>query len=245
MNGNTGNPLLEDFISNGGRCIHKWVDYFEVYHRCFQRYRGRPIVFVEIGVQNGGSTHMWRRYLGPQAKIIGVDIDPACKTLEKEGFEIWIGDQADPQFWEQFKRVHPAVDVVLDDGGHTMSQQIQTFNALFPILSDGGTYLCEDTHTSYFPRHGGGLRRDGTFHEFVKNLIDDMHAWYHAPLSHVDSAYMAKNLYSLAIYDSIVVMEKRRKNPPLILARGADGHRKNPPAMTHVDMRRAFGVPDG
>ena len=244
MSTNNGNPLLDDFMANGARCIHKWVDYFEVYHRCFERYRNRPVVFVEIGVQNGGSTHMWRRYLGDQAKIIGIDVDPACKALEQEGFEIWIGDQADPQFWERFKQVHPTVDLVLDDGGHTMAQQIQTFHSLFPALSNGGTYVCEDTHTSYFPAHGGGLRRPGTFHEYVKGLIDDMHAWYHAPLEQLNAAYMARNLYSLAIYDSIVVMEKRRKNPPLLLARGSDGHRKNPPAMTHVEMRRAFGVPD-
>jgi hypothetical protein len=240
----SGNPLLDDFMANAGRCIHKWVDYFDVYHRAFERYRGQPITFLEIGVQNGGSTHMWRRYFGPQARIIGVDVDPSCRALADEGFEIWIGDQADPQFWERFKQAHPRIDVVLDDGGHTMAQQITSFKALFPILSEGGTYLCEDTHTSYFPAHGGGRRRPGTFIEYVKGLVDDMHAWYHAPLADLSRADLAEHLYSLAFYDSIVVMEKRRKNPPLLLARGQEGHRKNPVAMSHVDMRRAFGVPD-
>ena len=242
--GTEGNPLLQDFIANGGRSIHKWVDYFEIYHRAFARYRGKPVTFVEIGVQNGGSTHMWRRYFGPQAKIIGIDIDPACKNLENEGFEIWIGDQADPYFWDKFCAKHPEVDVVLDDGGHTMQQQIVTFEALFPILKQGGIYLCEDTHTSYFPAHGGGLLREGTFLEYVKSLVDEMHAWYHGPLDELPQADIANTLYSLCVFDSIVVMEKRRKNPPLILARGNSGHIDNPPAMTHVDMRRAFGVPD-
>ena len=187
---------------------------------------------------------MWRRYLGSQAKIIGVDVDPQCKALEAEGFEIWIGDQASPEFWQRFTQAHPAIDVVLDDGGHTMRQQIVTFEALFPALLDGGTYLCEDTHTSYFPSHGGGLRRAGTFHEYVKALMDEMHAWYFAPVSQLGQAYFAQNLFSIAVYDSIVVMEKRKKNPPLILARGSQGHKKNPAAMSHVDMRRAFGVPD-
>lgn len=238
------NPPLQDFIANGGLSIHKWVDYFEVYHRAFERYRGRPITFVEIGVQNGGSTHMWRRYFGVQAKIIGIDIDPSCKALEKDGFEIWIGDQADPNFWEKFCAKYPEVDVILDDGGHTMLQQIVTFEALFPILRQGGTYLCEDTHTSYFPAHGGGLGRAGTFLEYVKGLIDEMHAWYHAPLANLPYLDIANHLYSIGVFDSIVVLEKRRKNPPLILARGNDGHIENPPAMTHVDMRRLFGIPD-
>ncbi len=238
------NPLLQDFIANCGRSIFKWVDYFEVYHRAFARYRGRPITFVEIGVQNGGSTHMWRRYFGAQAKIIGIDVDPSCKALEKDGFEIWIGDQADPNFWDEFCAKHPAADVILDDGGHTMQQQIVTFEALFPILRHGGTYLCEDTHTSYFPAHGGGMGRPGTFLEHVKGLIDEMHAWYHAPLSELKYSDIANQLYSIGIFDSIVVLEKRRKNPPLTIARGYDGHIQNPPAMTHVDMRRTFGIPD-
>lgn len=238
------NPLLHDFITNGGRSIHKWIDYFEIYHRAFARYRARPITFLEIGVQNGGSLHMWRRYFGPQARIIGIDVDPNCKALQKEGFEIWIGNQADPVFWKEFSRKTPVIDIVLDDGGHTMEQQTVTFDALFPILSNGGTYLCEDTHTSYFPAHGGGVQRPGTFLEYIKELIDDMHAWYHEPLATLDSSYMANHLYSIGVFDSIVVMEKRRKNPPLILARGYDGHIQNPSAMTHVEMRRMFGIPD-
>ena len=95
LNESEGNPLLQDFISNGGRSIHKWVEYFEVYHRVFSAFRGREITFLEIGVQNGGSLHMWRRYFGTQATIIGIDVDPSCKELEKDGFKIVIGDQAE------------------------------------------------------------------------------------------------------------------------------------------------------
>ena len=238
------NPLLGFFIRNGGLRIHKWLDYFEVYRRSLARLRGRPIKFLEIGVQNGGSARMWRHYLGPEAILIGVDVDPACKTLETENLEVCIGDQADPAFWQAFLARHPELDVVLDDGGHTMAQQIVTFEALFPALRHGGVYLCEDTHSSYFPAHGGGLRQPGTFHEYVKGLIDDMHAWYHAPLAEFPAAYMAQHLYSLAIYDSMVVMEKREKNPPLCLAHGQRGHAGNPAVMDHLDLRRAFGVPD-
>ncbi len=238
------NPLLAYFMRNGEEGIHKWVDYFEVYHRYFQRFRGQPVKFLEIGVQNGGSARMWRHYFGPQATIIGVDVDPSCRALERQGFEIWIGDQADPAFWKKFLAKHPDLDIVLDDGGHTMRQQIMTFECLFPRLKNSGVYLCEDTHTSYFPAHGGGLERAGTFHEHVKGLVDGMHAWYHAPLDRLEKEYWARNLYSVAFFDSIVVMEKRLRNPPLILARGSFGHVANPPAMDFAGMRRAFGVPD-
>jgi hypothetical protein len=187
---------------------------------------------------------MWRKYFGDQAKIIGVDIDPKCKSLEKDGFEIWIGDQADPKFWVEFSLKNPQIDIILDDGGHSMDQQITTLISLFPILTDGGTYLCEDTHTSYFPAHGGGLKSGATFLEAVKEMVDEMHAWYHAPLDRIGDSYLASHLYSIGIFDSIVILEKRKKNAPLLLARGHDGHIKNPPAMSHVEMRRAFGVSD-
>lgn len=243
MNGVADNPLLSYFIANGGVGIHKWVDYFEVYHRALSKFRGRPIKFLEIGMQNGGSAKMWRHYFGAQAHIIGIDVDPACKALESDDLEVWIGDQASPEFWEELLEDHPDIDVVLDDGGHTMQQQLVSFYTLFPRLKDGGVYLCEDTHTSYFPAHGGGVGVKETFHEHMKALVDGMHAWYFAPLGDLQKEYWASNLYSLSFFDSIVVAEKRVKNPPVALARG-QGHVNNPFAMTFLDMRRAFGVKD-
>ena len=239
-----GNPLLDYFIANGGPSIHKWIDYFEIYHRSFSRYRSLPITFVEVGVQNGGSARMWRDYFGPNARIIGIDIDPNCMALQEDGFEIWIGDQADPDFWQEFVQAVPSLDIVLDDGGHTMRQQIVTLQTLFPLLNNGGTYLCEDTHTSYFPKFGGGRGRPETFLEHVKSLIDDIHAFHHLPLSDIENSYMANNLHSISVFDSIVVLERRTKNPPVVLARGREGHISNPPAMTHIDVRRACGYPD-
>jgi len=240
----TGNPLLDEFMNHDGHYVHKWVHYFEFYHRHLQRYRGKAPKMVEIGVQNGGSANLWRKYLGDGAEIVGVDIDPACRALEREGFEIWIGDQEDQNFWKAFRRKHPAVDIILDDGGHTMRQQVQTFKSLFPALNESGTYICEDTHSSYFPTHGGGLGREGTFHELVKKLIDEMHAWYHMPLSKLEKSYIAQNLLSLSVYDSMVVMEKRRKTAPITLAQGREGRVNLPSAMTFLDMRRMFGVSD-
>ena len=235
--------LLSYFIKNGDVGIHKWIDYFEIYHRFFSRFRGSDIKFLEIGVQNGGSAKMWANYFGRSAKIIGIDIDPQCKNLESENLEIWIGDQADPNFLAKVIEAHPNFDIVLDDGGHTMAQQLTSFYTLFPNLNNGGLYLCEDTHTSYFPSHGGGFGSKETFHEHMKMLIDGMHAWYFSPVSNLPKEYWANHLYSLSFFDSIVVAEKRIKNPPVALARGR-GHVSNPLAMSFLDIRRVFGVPD-
>ena len=116
----SNHQLLASFINKSDRMVYKWIDYFEVYEKAFSAYRKKPVTFLEIGIQNGGSLQMWREFFGPEAKIIGIDVDPQCKALEAEGFEIWIGDQADPAFWAEFKTKNPSIDLVLDDGGHTM-----------------------------------------------------------------------------------------------------------------------------
>ncbi|MCA3716900.1 MAG: class I SAM-dependent methyltransferase [Brevundimonas sp.] len=192
-----GNALLDAFIAGPDRAVQKWIDYFDAYDRLLSPWRGRALTFLEIGVQNGGSLMMWRDYLGPEARIIGVDVDPNCRAMTEHGFEIWIGDQGDPAFWEQFKAAVPAIDVVLDDGGHTMRQQLVTFDALFPIVSNGGLFIVEDTHTSYFPSHGGGAPgHPGTWMGKVKDLIDQMHAWYHAPIDKADQVMAAVTIPS-------------------------------------------------
>ena len=82
-------------------------------------------------------------------------------------------------------------------------------------------------------------------HEFVKELIDQQHAWYHQPLAELaKDGYLARHLYALSVYDSIVVMEKRQKNPPFALVRGGEGHVNVPQTGSFIDLRRAFGVPD-
>ena len=97
----------------------KHTTYFPVYDVLLQRYQNTPITFVEIGVLNGGSLFMWRKFFGDSARIIGIDLNPEAKKWEEHGFEIFIGSQEDPTFWAEFCESVEEIDVVLDDGGHT------------------------------------------------------------------------------------------------------------------------------
>ena len=45
---------------------------------------------------------------------------------KKYGFEILIGDQSDPAFWDKQLKKISAIDVLVDDGGHSNLQQIIT-----------------------------------------------------------------------------------------------------------------------
>jgi hypothetical protein len=89
---------------------------------------------------------MWRDYFGPQAHIYGVDIEPDCLVYERDGTRVFIGDQADRSFWSKVRESVPALDIVIDDGGHRADQQIVSLEELLPFLRPGGIYLCEDIH---------------------------------------------------------------------------------------------------
>ena len=140
-----------------------------------------------------------------------MDIDPRCKKFEDDEISIEIGNQEDPNFWAAFREKYPRVDILLDDGGHMMNQQIVTFREMFPHVKDGGLYMCEDCHTSYWEQLGGGLKREGTFIEFTKNLVDEINA-IHTHATHSKKSlpvtYNTLNMGGLHFYDSIVVAEK-------------------------------------
>ena len=152
------NDLFKYWVQKEHRCLYKWFHYFPIYEKWFKDFRDTDLVFVEVGVYNGGSMQMWKDYFGKKAKIIGIDIDKRCKQFEEDQVTIEIGSQEDVNFWNAFKQKYPRVDILLDDGGHTMNQQIVTFMQMFPHIKDGGIYMCEDCHTSYWENYGGGVQ---------------------------------------------------------------------------------------
>jgi hypothetical protein len=207
------NDLEKYFEANKQRLIHKWMHYFEIYDRHFARFRGTDVHIVEFGVSQGGSLQMWKDYFGPRCKLYGVDINPHCKGFEEDGVTIFIGDQEDRKFLKSVSAGIPRIDILIDDGGHTMRQQIATFEELFGRVTENGVYLCEDLHTSYWKGWGGGYRRRNTFIEYSKRFIDGIHAW-HSQSRALKVDGFTRSAHSLHYYDSILVIEKRRIEQP-------------------------------
>jgi len=54
---------------------------------------------------------------------------PSAKKFESENVRIFIGSQEDKNFLQDLRSLIPHVDVLIDDGGHTMKQQVTTFEA--------------------------------------------------------------------------------------------------------------------
>jgi hypothetical protein len=185
----------------------KHQSYFHTYTGLFESLRGREIVFVEIGVLNGGSLFMWREYFGKQARIIGVDLNPEAVRWRDEGFEIHIGSQADPAFWKTFFAEVGTVDVILDDGGHTNRQQIVTVASCLSGINDGGMLIVEDVHTSYLAKFGNPSRY--SFINFAKHIVDAVNSRCSRLTRPVNNYW--KYVSSVAFHESVVVFRIDRR----------------------------------
>jgi len=142
------NKMLKSFKSSPYSSL-KWSNYFEVYENVLSKFVGKKITLVEVGIGNGGSLFMWKKFLGKKAKIIGIELNPEAKKFEKYGFKIFAGDQSDPLFWRKFYKKNGKVDILIDDGGHTNLQQITTLMESIENINKDGAILIEDTHTSF------------------------------------------------------------------------------------------------
>ncbi len=226
----TNGDLYRIFLDPGRRTrqVHKWHHYFDAYERHFGSFRGRPVRMLEIGVFKGGSLEMWRQYLGPKARITGLDIDPACKAYVTDGTQVFIGDQADPAFLYEVLAEVGAPDLVLDDGGHTANQQIVSFETLYPTMPSDGVYMVEDTHTAFW---GGDYadRYDGqSFMDYAFDRCRSLQEWTMrqsafgrfgtppgqrtGPLTPVSE--FCRTTKSISFHDSIVVFERGLRPEP-------------------------------
>jgi len=125
--------------------------YFEIYNRHFWVYLDKPLHVIEIGVNHGGSSQIWKHTtFGAEVHIYGVDVNPDGKKLEEERVQVFIGELADQDFLTSLTEQIPHIDILIDDGGHTMVQQINTIEIMFLHLDANGTYVVEDMHSSYW-----------------------------------------------------------------------------------------------
>lgn len=129
---------------------------------------------LEFGVLRGDSLRMWQKYY-PGAEVIGVDID----EKDLNGFETYVADQdslkslidlkyelsqgirgrykltSSGRRWgkAELLKHYNLFDIIIDDGGHTMTQQRNTLNT---FIDSCKYYIIEDLHSSLHPDYGDG-----------------------------------------------------------------------------------------
>lgn len=179
----------------------KWEHYFEIYDHLLGRFYESKIKYFEIGVQNGGSLEIAK-------KII-------------------IGSQVDDTVLSKVSEFAP-FDIIIDDGSHIQSHMIVTFLKIFPLLSQNGVYIIEDTHTNYSPEHQESFLGIGLY-DYFKGLserlnIDFINSHfrkerYKLP-RHERSLInqipdIVRDIFSIEFFDSVIAIKKRTKIEPL------------------------------
>jgi len=206
----------------------KWEHYFDIYDHLLGKFYESKVNYLEIGVQNGGSLEIAKKLFASDSLIIGMDIDPNCKHLEgKVANQIIIGSQVDDATLLKVSEFGP-FDIIIDDGSHIQSHMIVTFFKLFPLLSQNGVYIIEDTHTNYSPEHQESFLGIGLY-DYFKGLserlnIDFINSHfrkdrYKLPRSERSSIHqipdIVRDIFSIEFFDSVIAIKKRTKIEPL------------------------------
>jgi predicted O-methyltransferase YrrM len=198
----------------------KGTQYTQVYDRWLAHAREQRMRMLEIGLYNGGSFRMWRDYL-PNTVLHGIDIDARTLAYQDEvaNSQVRLVDQGDPAALEAFvAELGGNYDFILDDGGHTMLQQIVSFEVLWPQVMPGGIYAIEDLGTSYYLDYGGGdLRDPNTALDYCKDLADAVNRDHalHAPgqvrtaVSPIAMAKMRRDVASVHFHPGIALIVKK------------------------------------
>lgn len=149
--------LLTAHGSDKGVHFH---DFGRWYHALLEPYAAslsHPTRVLEIGVLQGQSLSALHEYMDPNAVVVGMDIDPTCAQYadDAKGRHVVIGDATNPDELALVAQKYGPFDVVIDDGSHTNTDVIASFEYIFPrdMLREGGLYIVEDvvcwSHSEY------------------------------------------------------------------------------------------------
>ncbi len=232
------NELIRCYIDSP-HPSYKVSHYFQIYAELFAHLRGTECTFIEAGVLNGGSLFMWRDWLGEKARIIGVDLNPEAKRWESDGFEIYIGDQGDPNFWQDVYAKVGRFDALLDDGGHQSFQQIVTLTEALKAAQGPCVIAIEDTITSFMSEFAA--HRQHSFLAYAKASTDVLLAktahFYPKDFPTIRSPDIVAQFSSVYAVNFYTGMVAYRVNPALTQTPNLIWNR--PPADAASDFRYA------
>jgi hypothetical protein len=196
--------LWSQFLTHQGNGLSKWKQYFPAYQRHLAKFIDQSVVLIEIGVSGGGSLQLWKKFLGPFVRIVGIDVNVLCKDFEEDQISVRLGSQSDSIFLQSVVEEFGHPDIVIDDGSHRSEDQINAFKFFYPLLSKNGVYAIEDLHVAYWDQQAGLVLPGQSTIDLCKSLIDDLHGRY---IKDRRSTF-TDTTRSMSFYDSMVVFER-------------------------------------
>ncbi len=134
--------------------------YGEVYEEILAPYRTTAKNILEIGIFRGDSIRLWESYF--TGKVYGIDCDikphggiADLQPMIDEGtHRIFILDatnESEVQYSRYFMG-YPTFDVIIEDAGHDINQQLQLYKVWKKYLSPNGVYVIEDIQDIFASR---------------------------------------------------------------------------------------------
>ncbi|PNY24885.1 8-demethyl-8-alpha-L-rhamnosyl tetracenomycin-C 2'-O-methyltransferase [Tolypocladium capitatum] len=210
-------PSFEQIARKYGTDKVTGHSYQSMYEKYLSPLRNLPVKMLEIGLGcnmdygPGASYYTWLEYFH-NVELYFIESEAACAEKYKDktaSAHVFTGDQADAAFLEQFAVDTTAdgqFDIIIDDGGHTMEQQITSLEHLWPIVKPGGLYVIEDLQTSFWEDYGGDPfttdRAKHTTMKYLYHVLDDI-------MVGRDSKPISHDLLSVDCMAEICTLQKR------------------------------------
>lgn len=125
--------------------------YLPVYEEILRPYRVPAKNVLEVGLFRGDSFRMWEQYFSFGTRVYGIDCDirphggmaDLTSLIQEKASQIFIMDAANQNEVEQ-SFGDTMFDVIIEDAGHDLMQQLQIYYNLKNHISKGGIYIIED-----------------------------------------------------------------------------------------------------
>jgi len=168
--------------------------------------------FLEVGIEHGFSLKMWAEYF-ENSNIFGADILDKS-FLDNNKIKTFTINQENEN---ELNLLPNNLDIIVDDGGHTMLQQQITFKVLFDNkLKTGGYFILEDLHTSkehYYRTHGSNDKNNTLrlLYDFKNGIIsgDNQYFITTSEFNHLLSMIKSIDIYENGI-DSITSIIRKK-----------------------------------
>jgi hypothetical protein len=179
------------------------LGYTRFYERHFKHLRRRRFDLLEIGTSEGGSLEMWAAW-APNARIVGVDIDPV-EAVNTDHIQTIVSDVHDYTPDRQF-------DIVIDDGSHVPADILAAHDQLWPHVKPGGFYCIEDLEVHsprYSPKNTGAVaeRLAEILHGVCNGDGRGVFASHGEPRLDVPSR---SGVFAMFVYPRLVMLEKEQ-----------------------------------
>lgn len=118
--------------------------YTDIYELLFRGWRKIPVSVLEIGVLDGGSIRMWRRYFS-NPTVVAIDSNDRVTFDNDYGVEFIHGDAYSDEMISKLQ--NDRFNIMIDDADHRVENQTIFLKRYSPMLRPNGIMIIEDVIT--------------------------------------------------------------------------------------------------